>query len=212
MRGCAATRFRPPSSYPKIADGTLVPLHEYAFPAIPGVNRPHEANAAYRLDFGPNWRDGNSQHPAAEGRRAFPGARAPGRCRRQRTRRRALAGNHRSAGDVCRLESSRSVDRRARSARLLRGVVSCHFPRPPPIARRRAIRASRSRNAMPTAKTTRRATRTPWMIWSSNAGFCRKTARLAASRRAGMGRSHEVAGADTPFDKLRAGPVRCLRF
>jgi len=48
----------PASSYPRIADGTLVPLSDYALPAIPGVKRPHEANAAYRLDFGPNWRDG----------------------------------------------------------------------------------------------------------------------------------------------------------
>ncbi len=48
----------PASSYPKIADGTLVPLRDYAWPAIPGVNRPHEANAAYRIDFGPNWRNG----------------------------------------------------------------------------------------------------------------------------------------------------------
>jgi hypothetical protein len=48
----------PASSNPKIADGTLVPLREYALPAIPGVNRPHEANEAWRLDFGPNWRDG----------------------------------------------------------------------------------------------------------------------------------------------------------
>ena len=48
----------PPSSYPKIADGTLVPLKQYAFPKIPGVNIPHEANAAYRLDYGPGWRDG----------------------------------------------------------------------------------------------------------------------------------------------------------
>lgn len=48
----------PPSSYPKIADGTLVPLRDYAWPAIPGVNRPHEANAAYRIDFGPNWQNG----------------------------------------------------------------------------------------------------------------------------------------------------------
>ena len=48
----------PPSSYPKIADGTLVPLHKYSFPAIPGVSRPHEANRADRLDFGPNWRRG----------------------------------------------------------------------------------------------------------------------------------------------------------
>jgi hypothetical protein len=48
----------PPSSYPKISDGTLVPLASYAFPKIPGVNLPHEANAAYRIDFGPNWRNG----------------------------------------------------------------------------------------------------------------------------------------------------------
>jgi hypothetical protein len=48
----------PPSSYPKIADGTLVPLPDYAPPAIPGVNRPHEANQAWRVDFGINWRDG----------------------------------------------------------------------------------------------------------------------------------------------------------
>jgi hypothetical protein len=48
----------PPSSYPKIADGTLVPFNKYAFPTLPGVNRPHEANQAYRLDFGPDWRQG----------------------------------------------------------------------------------------------------------------------------------------------------------
>ena len=48
----------PDSSYPKMADGTLVPLPEYALPAIPGITRPHEANEAWRLDFGPNWRNG----------------------------------------------------------------------------------------------------------------------------------------------------------
>lgn len=48
----------PPSSYPTIADGTLVPLSAYSFPKIPGVNLPHEANAGQRLDFGPHWRDG----------------------------------------------------------------------------------------------------------------------------------------------------------
>jgi hypothetical protein len=48
----------PPSSYPRIADGTLVALKQYAFPAIPQVNVPHEANAAYRIDFGPDWRKG----------------------------------------------------------------------------------------------------------------------------------------------------------
>jgi hypothetical protein len=50
---------RPPSSsYPKIADGTLVPLPEYALPAIPNVNPANEASQAWRLDFGPSWRNG----------------------------------------------------------------------------------------------------------------------------------------------------------
>ena len=48
----------PPSSYPKLSEGNLVPLNAYAFPPIPGVNRPHEATQAYRLDFGPNWQKG----------------------------------------------------------------------------------------------------------------------------------------------------------
>jgi len=48
----------PPSSYPRIADHNLVPLNEYAFPQIPGVNLPHEANRAYRLDFGPGSQQG----------------------------------------------------------------------------------------------------------------------------------------------------------
>ena len=48
----------PASSYPKIADGTLVPMNDYAFPKIQGVNLPHEANAGTRLDFGPNWHNG----------------------------------------------------------------------------------------------------------------------------------------------------------
>ena len=48
----------PPSSYPKIADQTLVSLRAYAFPKIPGVHRPHESTTAYRLDFGPKWQQG----------------------------------------------------------------------------------------------------------------------------------------------------------
>jgi hypothetical protein len=41
-----------------IAEHNLVPLDEYAFPKIPGVNVPHEANEAWRIDFGPDWRKG----------------------------------------------------------------------------------------------------------------------------------------------------------
>lgn len=48
----------PPSTYPKIADGTLVALDKWNFPKIPGVNKPHEVSLAYHLDFGPQWKDG----------------------------------------------------------------------------------------------------------------------------------------------------------
>ncbi len=48
----------PESSYPKIADHTLVPIGDYAFPAIPHVHQPNEANRAYRLNFGPEWARG----------------------------------------------------------------------------------------------------------------------------------------------------------
>ena len=48
----------PESSYPMLRAGTLVRLQDYKFPDIPGVQKPHEANAAYRLDYGPNWSSG----------------------------------------------------------------------------------------------------------------------------------------------------------
>jgi len=62
----------PENSYPKIADGNLVTLGKYAFPAIPGVNKPHEANEAFRLDFGAHWREGvlSLQPPKVD--KAFP--------------------------------------------------------------------------------------------------------------------------------------------
>lgn len=48
----------PASRYPKVADGTLVPLSAWNFSKIPGVNKPHEANAGWHLDFGPQWKQG----------------------------------------------------------------------------------------------------------------------------------------------------------
>jgi hypothetical protein len=48
----------PPSAYPTITANKLVPLSEFAFPRIPHVQLPSEANTAYRLDYGPNWREG----------------------------------------------------------------------------------------------------------------------------------------------------------
>jgi len=48
----------PNSSYPRIDNGTLVSLRDYAFPPVPELNRPAEANEAERLDFGPQWQRG----------------------------------------------------------------------------------------------------------------------------------------------------------
>jgi Alpha/beta hydrolase domain len=48
----------PPSTYPTIAGGTLVPFERWTFPRIPGVNLPHEYSLAYHLDFGPTWPEG----------------------------------------------------------------------------------------------------------------------------------------------------------
>jgi hypothetical protein len=45
----------PPSSYPHIADGTLVPREKLAFPAIPNIHAPNNENQAFHLDFGPGW-------------------------------------------------------------------------------------------------------------------------------------------------------------
>ena len=61
----------PPSSYPRIADHTLVSLDEYAFPAIPGVNKPHEASGAFHLDFGSAWPQAISTQPPKVGK-PFP--------------------------------------------------------------------------------------------------------------------------------------------
>jgi hypothetical protein len=48
----------PPSTYPKIADGTLVALSKWTFPKISGVSTPHEVSQAYHLDFGSQWKSG----------------------------------------------------------------------------------------------------------------------------------------------------------
>jgi hypothetical protein len=62
----------PRSSYPRIDNGTLVPLRDYDFPPIPDINTPSEASGAQRLDFGPQWQQGIlSVQPPRVGK-AFP--------------------------------------------------------------------------------------------------------------------------------------------
>jgi hypothetical protein len=59
----------PPSTYPKIAEKTLVPLANWKFPKISGVNTPHEVSLAYHLDFAlevfgpPPGKEGDNKQP-----------------------------------------------------------------------------------------------------------------------------------------------------
>jgi hypothetical protein len=48
----------PASSYPLLADGTLVVPEGVAFPEIPGIFMPRIPHLAYRADYGPNWTQG----------------------------------------------------------------------------------------------------------------------------------------------------------
>ena len=52
----------PPSRYPHIADGTLVPRESGDWPAIPGFVFPPPQLIPYRLDFGSNWKRGIIDH------------------------------------------------------------------------------------------------------------------------------------------------------
>lgn len=45
----------PPSRFPRLAEGTLVPPAGLAFPALPGLDVPAVAQEAYRADYGPRW-------------------------------------------------------------------------------------------------------------------------------------------------------------
>lgn len=45
----------PPSAFPRLADGTLVPPGGMAFPPLPGVEVPKVIHHAYRADYGPRW-------------------------------------------------------------------------------------------------------------------------------------------------------------
>ena len=60
----------PPSRYPRVADGDLVPIDAIDVPSIPGVAWPDVIHTAYRADYGPRWRtDGivDRQPPVLDG-------------------------------------------------------------------------------------------------------------------------------------------------
>ena len=47
----------PPSAYPKLSDGTLVPVSEVHFPTVPGIALPRDIRAGVRL-WNPLWPNG----------------------------------------------------------------------------------------------------------------------------------------------------------
>jgi hypothetical protein len=54
----ARDREPPESAYPRIADKTLVAVEQLKFPNIAGLDAPHLAHEAYRVDYGPRWLQG----------------------------------------------------------------------------------------------------------------------------------------------------------
>jgi hypothetical protein len=61
-------RAPPPSAYPTLAAGTLVPIGALRFPVVPGVRPPRVIHHAYRVDYGPLWATGIvSREPPAVG-------------------------------------------------------------------------------------------------------------------------------------------------
>jgi hypothetical protein len=48
----------PPSQYPRISEGTLVRPQEVKFPKLPGIEMPRTIHEAYRVDYGPRFKQG----------------------------------------------------------------------------------------------------------------------------------------------------------
>jgi len=48
----------PPSAYPTLSGGSLVPIDEVEFPPILGLDLPDVIHLAYRADYGPRWSEG----------------------------------------------------------------------------------------------------------------------------------------------------------
>ncbi len=46
----------PPSVYPKLSDGSLVPLDRMRFPYVVSTNLPRDANQGYHVDYGPEFK------------------------------------------------------------------------------------------------------------------------------------------------------------
>ena len=130
----------PPSRYPQLANGTLVPAAKVAFPALPGVRAPQQLPAGARVPNPLVAKDGGAGHHAAV-------PRAADRQGRHRARRRALARHRSAARDVHGLEFPQPRRSAGRTRCIRCSARTFRSRRRPPRARRRKIRGPRSRNA-----------------------------------------------------------------
>jgi hypothetical protein len=62
----------PPSRYPRIADKTLVPLEDLAFPTLPHLRLPKHLHEAYRVNYGPDFKRGIIDFEPPRVGHAFP--------------------------------------------------------------------------------------------------------------------------------------------
>ena len=152
--GRSTTCAPPPSAYPRIADGTLTSPDRAGWPAIPGYQLPQQPLRAFHLNFGADWAKGIVSVEPPEVGKPFV-VRVPAvDARRQRARRHPAAGHRGAAGDAGRLELSRRVDRRARSAGRRDRLVHPVRAHDAPTASAPTIRGCRSRSATATATNT----------------------------------------------------------
>ena len=150
-RWTATGALPPPSRYPRIADGTLVPPDQLRFPKLPGVDTSTAVHLAYRADYGPRFASEGvvTVEPPRIGT-SVPDPRAAGRRRRQRPGRDPHARVDRAARHLHRLESFQRRDQgRPTRSRACRGPTF-RWREPPPIASARTIRARRSTSAIAT--------------------------------------------------------------
>ena len=117
-----AAALPPASRYPRIDDGTLVPVDRYAFPEIPGAGAAHDPSQAWHLDFGPRWRQGvQDLQPPIVGQ-AFPVLVPQVEPGRERARWNSSAGVFGAARYLHTVESARSVHRSSGTACGVRGL------------------------------------------------------------------------------------------
>jgi len=166
----------PPSSYPKIADHILVPLSEYAFPRIPGVNLPQRCQSSVSPGLRPQLDHGIlSIQPPRSGRLSC------GLCpRSDATGTSAMASTCRRSPCACNLPAVREIFVIRRLVRPTNGLPLRHrISLPKTVVDRQKTGDPRESIAERYAGRERLLARyqSASMTWCISDGFCRRTAQ-----------------------------------